>query len=147
MVSATSNAVSRALDPTTQLYEAPSGPFGIPLFSEKGQALGPASTVSMALGLERMADMADYLGYEYIATMYRKQAAMSRAAIDRLFWNATNEYYAGTIGEAGYDSMDIAQVLLGQIGTEAHRKKFLDKLLPLKVPAGYIKWYPLRGHS
>lgn len=138
MVAATSYAVSRSLDEATQLYGAPSGAKGIPLFSEKGQALGPAGTVSLILGLERMADMAEYLGYNASAASYRLQAALSRTAVDTLLWNATGGYYAATLGSADYDLMDIAQVLLAEIGTAERRTEFLGKLSALKVAAGYI---------
>lgn len=138
MVAIISYAVSRALDDGTQLYGAPTGATGIPLASEKGQALGCASTVSLVLGLERMAEMAVYLGDNASAVMYRTQAGMSRKAIDTLLWNATGGYYASTLGVAGYDVMDIAQVLLAEIGTLDQRLEFIQKLGSLQVPAGYI---------
>ncbi|KAH8685358.1 Six-hairpin glycosidase-like protein [Tricladium varicosporioides] len=138
MVAATSYAVSRSLDESTQLYGALSGPKSIPLASEKGQALGPASTVSLILGLERMADMAEYLSYDALAAAYRQQAKISRTAIDTLLWNGTGGFFAAALGASGYDLMDIAQVLLAKIGTADRRKVFTEKLASLKVPAGYI---------
>jgi hypothetical protein len=138
MVATTSYAVTRSLDEMTQLYGALSGPRSLPLGGEKGQSLGPANTVSLILGLERMADMADYIGYSTLALQYRAQAELSRRAIDTLLWNATGGFYAATIGADGYDLMDIAQVLLAKIGTPERRKEFTSKLSALKVPAGYI---------
>ncbi|KAF7556572.1 hypothetical protein G7Z17_g1309 [Cylindrodendrum hubeiense] len=138
IVSINSYAISRSLDPETQLYGAPQGPFGIPLSGEKGQALGPANTVSLILGLERLADMADYLGYVSSAMAYRKQAILTREAVDRHLWNSTGGFYASTIGASGYDMMDIAQVLLGKIGTDERRGAYTDKLAALRVPAGYM---------
>jgi hypothetical protein len=85
-----------------------------------------------------MADMAEYLGSDILAATYRSQANLSRAAIDTLLWSATSGFYAATLGADGYDLMDIAQVLLGEIGTVDRRKKFTEKLSASKVPAGYI---------
>ncbi|RDW84250.1 hypothetical protein BP6252_01840 [Coleophoma cylindrospora] len=138
MVSATSYAISRSLDLDTQLYGALSAPQNVPLGSEKGQALGPASTISLILGLERMAIMASYLKDNGTANAYRKQAELSRIAIDTLLWNSTDRYYASSVGITGYDVMDIAQVLLGEVGTVERRAQFLEKLASLKVAAGYI---------
>jgi hypothetical protein len=138
MVAATSYAMTRSLDEETQLFGAPNGPQGTPLSSQKGQALGPASTVSLILGLERMADIADYVGYNALAVSYRQQAALSRTAIDMLLWNNTDGYYASTLGASDYDMMDIAQILLAEIGTAQRRTQFMEKLAALKVPAGYI---------
>lgn len=138
MVASTSYAVTRSLDESTQLYGALSGPKSVPLASEKGQALGPASTVSLILGLERMADMAEYLGYNILAATYRQQAKLSRTAVHILLWNATSGFYAATLGASGYDLIDIAQVLLTGIGTTDRRKAFMEKLVALKVPVGYI---------
>lgn len=137
MVAVTSFAMTRALDQTTQLYGAPYGAAGVPLASEKGQALGPASTVSMVLGLERMADMAEFLGEAAAAATSREQAVLSRAAVDKLLWNATGGYYASALGATGFDTMDIAQVLLANIGSDDRRREFTDKLEMLRVPAGY----------
>jgi hypothetical protein len=138
MVAAISYAMTRSLDEETQLFGAPNGPNGTPLSSEKGQALGPASTVSLILGLERMADMAGFIGYNALAVSYRQQAALSRTAIDTLLWNNTEGYYTSTLGGSDYDMMDIAQVLLAEIGTVDRRTLFMEKLAALKVPAGYI---------
>ncbi|KAM3065058.1 hypothetical protein ACMFMF_011370 [Clarireedia jacksonii] len=138
MVAATSYAMTRSLDDKTHLYGALSGSPSIPLGGEKGQALGPANTVSLILGLERMADMAEYVGQDTLATSYRQQAMLSRTAIDTLLWNNTGGYYASTLGASGYDMMDIAQVLLAEIGTVDRRMEFKGKLAVLKVPAGYI---------
>ncbi|KAJ5919313.1 hypothetical protein N7466_010256 [Penicillium verhagenii] len=138
MVMSTSYAVSRSLDEATKLYGAPSGTLGTPLSGEKGQALGPASTVSMILGLERMADMARHMNDIPLAKLYDKQAQLSRSAIDTLLWNSTGGYYAATLGDSGYDLMDIAQVLLGGIGSEQQQASCVDKLTALRVPAGYL---------
>lgn len=138
MVAVVSFAITRSLDQATQLYGALSGPKSIPIGGEKGQALGPANTVSLILGLERMADMADHVGYNTLASSYRQQAQLSRSAIDSLLWNSTGGFYAATLGASGYDMMDVAQVLLAEIGTAAQRKEFVGKLAALKVPAGYI---------
>ncbi|KAF7717908.1 Glycoside Hydrolase Family 78 protein [Penicillium ucsense] len=138
MVMSTSWAMSRTLDEETQLYGAPQGKRGIPISGEKGQALGPAQTVSMILALERMAEMANHLGDHAAADFYKVQAKLSRTAIDTLLWNATAGYYASTIGATGYDMIDIAQVLLADIGSKQHQAQFTDKLSTLRVPAGYI---------
>jgi hypothetical protein len=137
MTATLSYAITRTLDDGTQLYGAPNGANGIPLSGEKGQALGPGNTVSMILGLEKMAEMADFLGDNFAAEKYRAQVQLSRQAVDQLLWNATGGYYSGSVGISGYDAMDIAQVLLGKIGTVARRKEFLSKLDALKLPAGY----------
>lgn len=138
MVAATSYAMSRTLDEQTQLYGAPYGLKGIPISGQKGQALGPAITVSMIIALERMADMAEYLKYDYLASIYRTQATLSRDAIDTLLWNATGGYYASTLGATGNDLMDIAQLLLSEIGTVERRETFIEKLAALKVTSGYL---------
>ncbi|KAH7129839.1 catalytic activity: RhaA is able to hydrolyze alpha-1 [Dactylonectria estremocensis] len=138
MIAINSYAISRSLDPETQLYGAPAGSLGLPLSGEKGQALGPANTVSLILGLERLAEMAEYLGHEHSAKAYRQQAVLTRDAVDRLLWNSTGGFYASTIGAPGYDLMDIAQVLLGKIGTQARRRAYTEKLAALRVPAGYM---------
>lgn len=39
--------------------------------ASKGQALGPANTVSLIIGLERMAEMAEHLKENAIAAKYR----------------------------------------------------------------------------
>jgi hypothetical protein len=130
-------ALSRALDPMTQLFGAINGDPPLPLSGFKGQALGPADTVSMILSLERMADIADHLGYNSSASRYRIQAGLSRAAIDALLWNKTGGYYSMSVGTAGYDTISIAQVLLAQIGAPARRTIFTEKLASLKLPAGY----------
>lgn len=130
--------MSRALDQKTQLYGALGGDKSVPLGGEKGQALGPANTISMVLALERMADMAEHLNYNTTAATYRIQATLTRKGIDRLLWNATGGYYAATIGADGYDLTDIALALIGQVGTPERRESFLRKLDSLKVPAGYI---------
>jgi len=137
MVAATSYSISRALDLTTQLYGAPYGPAGVPSSGEKGQALGPANSVSIVLGLERMAAMADYLNQTWYAESYREQALLTRTAIETLLWNSTGGFYAATLGAPGYDLMDIAQVLLAGIGSDDRRAQFTAKLAALKVPAGY----------
>lgn len=137
MTATLSYAITRTLDDGTQLYGAPNGANGIPLSGEKGQALGPANTVSLILGLEKMAEMAEYLNDSFAAEKYRAQAQLSRQAIDHLLWNSTGGYYSGSLDTSGYDVMDIAQVLLGEIGTAARRKQFLGKLNALKLPAGY----------
>lgn len=110
---------------------------GFSLSGMKGQALGPGNTVSLILGLEKMAEMADYLNDGFAAEKYRAQAQLSRQAVDQLLWNATSGYYSSSVGTSDYDAMDIAQVLLGEIGTAARRKQFLGKLDVLKLPAGY----------
>lgn len=138
MVMSTSYALSRSLDVGTQLYGAPEGSLGTPLSGEKGQALGPANTVSLVLGLERMAEMAQALGDVDFASLYRSQAQLSRNAIENLLWNETAGYYAATLGGTGYDLMDIAQVLLAGVGSEDRQGLFVEKLNNLKVPAGYI---------
>ena len=138
MVSVMSYAMSRSLDQTTQLFGAPFGAKGIPLSGEKGQALGPANTVSMIVGLERMSEMAGYLGKSRIAAVYESQANLSRAAIDSLLWNSTGNFYASTLGADGFDLMDIAQILVGGIGTGERRRAFLSHLSELSVPAGYF---------
>ncbi|KAJ5640999.1 Six-hairpin glycosidase-like protein [Penicillium herquei] len=138
MVMSTSYAISRALDLGTQLFGEPFGSLGTSLSGEKGQALGPANTVSLILGLERMATMAEYLGDYATAHMYKGQAQLSRDAIETQLWNQTGGYYTATLGGSGYDLMDIAQVLLAGIGTEERREQFVQKLDSLKVTAGYI---------
>lgn len=138
MVMATSYAMSRSLDEKTQLFGAPVGSMGIPLFGEKGQALGPANTVSMIIALEKMAEMARFIGDDAAAEFYLAQAKLSPTAIDTLLWNETAGYYAATLGSTGYDLMDIAQVLLAGIGSEQRQASFVEKLDALKVPAGYI---------
>jgi hypothetical protein len=137
MTAILSYAITRTLDDGTQLYGAPNGANGLPLSGEKGQALGPGNTVSLILGLEKMAEMADYLNEHFAAEKYRAQAQLSRQAIDKLLWNATGGYYSGSLGTSGFDTMDIAQVLLAEIGTAARRKEFLGNLNALKLPAGY----------
>ncbi|KAJ5731986.1 hypothetical protein N7493_003467 [Penicillium malachiteum] len=138
MVMTTSYAISRALDLGTQLFGEPFGSLGTSLSGEKGQALGPANTVPLILGLEHMAEMAEYLGDYATAHMYKGQAQLSRDAIETQLWNKTGGYYTATLGGSGYDLMDIAQVLLAGIGTEERRERFVEKLDSLKVPAGYI---------
>lgn len=138
MVMTTSYALSRSLDQKTQLFGAPYGSTGTPLSGEKGQALGPANTVSMIIGLERMAEMARFIGDDDAAAFYQTQAQLSRTAIDTLLWNETAGYYAATLGGTGYDLMDIAQVLLAGIGSEQRQASFVEKLSALQVPAGYI---------
>lgn len=138
MVMATSYALSRSLDQKTQLFGAPYGSTGTPLSGEKGQALGPANTVSMIIGLERMAEMARFIGDNAAAAFYQTQAQLSRTAIDSLLWNETAGYYAATLGGTGYDLMDIAQVLLAGIGSEQRQASFVEKLSALRVQAGYI---------
>jgi len=137
MAAATSYSISRALDATTQLFGAPYGPAGVPSAGEKGQALGPALSVSIVLGLEKMAAMADHLNQTWYADVYREQALLTRTAIDTLLWNSTGQFYAATLGAPGYDMMDIAQVLLAGIGSDDRRSQFTAKLAALKVPAGY----------
>jgi hypothetical protein len=138
IVSVVNYAITRSLDPATQLYGAPSGSLGVPLSGEKGQALGPANSVSLVLALERLADMATYLGRDSHVASYRKQASLTRRAIDALLWDQKRGLYASTIGATGYDIMDIAQVLVGQIGTAERRGIYTDKLAALRVPAGYM---------
>jgi hypothetical protein len=138
MVMATSYALSRSLDQKTQLYGAPYGSTGTPMSGEKGQALGPANTVSMIIGLERMSEMARFIGDVGAADFYQVQAQLSRTAIDTLLWNETAGYYASTLGGTGYDLMDIAQVLLAGIGNEKRQESFVEKLSALRVKAGYI---------
>jgi len=138
MVGVISYGMSRALDHTTQLYGAPFGPQGIPLSGEKGQALGPANTISMILGLENMAEMGSHIGQTDLASVYQKQANLSRAAIDTLLWNATDNFYASTIAAPGFDLTDLGLVLQAQIGTPERRTKFLSHLDELSVPAGYF---------
>jgi len=108
MVTVLSYGVTKSLDEITGLYGSLSGPKNIPLLGEKGLALGPANTVSVILGLERMAEMADHIGYSAVAATYRQQAHVSREAINTLLWNSTGQFYAATIGADGYDMMDIA---------------------------------------
>lgn len=91
--------------------------------------------MSLILGLERLADMADYLGYVSSAIAYRKQAMLTQG-VDRLLWNSM--FYASTIGAPGYDLMDIAQAVLGKSGTEERRVDCMEKLLAPWVPTGYI---------
>ncbi|KAJ4138812.1 hypothetical protein NW768_002685 [Fusarium equiseti] len=140
MVSVSNYAMSRALDPNTQLYGAPTGPKGLPLSGQKVMvnAPGTANTVSMILGLERLADMAEYLGKDGSADLWRQQAQLSRDAIDRLLWNSTGGFYALNAGSADYDLMDIALALVGGIGTRERRVSVTKKLEALKVPAGYM---------
>ncbi|KAJ6092456.1 hypothetical protein N7467_004425 [Penicillium canescens] len=146
MVMVMSYAMSTALDQKTQLYGAvygavygaPYGTMGTPLSGEKEQALDPAHTVSMILALERMAEVAPYIGDNAVANMCQAQAQLSRTAIDTLLWNETVGYYAATLGGTGYGLMDIAQVLLGGIGSEQRQASFVEILSALRVPAGYI---------
>ncbi|KAJ5753780.1 uncharacterized protein N7511_007933 [Penicillium nucicola] len=137
MVASTSYAMSRSLDPATKLFGAPSGALGLPLSGQKGQALGPAVTVSMILGLERLADMADYLGYYDSANRYKEQARLSRNAIETLLWNETGGYFTSTLGGTDFDVLDIAQVLLAKIGTTEQRTRTIERLVDLQFPAGY----------
>jgi hypothetical protein len=46
--------------------------------------LGPTGTVSLILDLERMSDMAKYIGYNALAASNRQQAELSRTGIDTL---------------------------------------------------------------
>ncbi|KAJ5126401.1 hypothetical protein N7448_005703 [Penicillium atrosanguineum] len=148
MVASTSYAVSRALDEGTQLFGAPYGSSGTTLNGEKRQALGPSNTVSMVIGLERMADMAAHLGHYSSESFYRGQAQLSRDAIESLFWNETGGYFSGALGRTGYDLMDIAHVLLAGVGTAGQRNEFIEKLPSLQVPAGHtngIRYYETPG--
>ncbi|KAH7350663.1 catalytic activity: RhaA is able to hydrolyze alpha-1 [Rhexocercosporidium sp. MPI-PUGE-AT-0058] len=47
-------------------------------------------------------------------------------------------YYASTLGASNYDMIDVAQVLLADIGTVKRREAFIGMLGALQVPAGYI---------
>lgn len=138
MVAVMSYAISESLDPTTQLYGKSSGSFGLPIGAQKGKSLGPAPTVSMIKGLENMAQMAIYLGYDPLASLYQSQAQLSRNAIESLLWNSTDGYYAATLGSTDIEIMDIAQILIAGIGSYEQRDQYLEKLRSLKVPAGYL---------
>lgn len=92
----------------------------------------------MIIALERMSEMARFIGDDGAADFYQTQAKLSRTAIDTLLWNETAGYYAATLGGTGYDLMDIAQVLLAGIGNEQRQESFVEKLSTLRVKAGYI---------
>ncbi|KXJ87792.1 Six-hairpin glycosidase-like protein [Microdochium bolleyi] len=137
LLSMTSYSVARALDHTTQLYGAPAGADGAPLGGQHAQALGPAETVSMILGLERMADISAHMNDPRSALVYRTQANLTREAIDSRLWNETGGYYAGRPGYAGFDMADTAQVLLAQIGTAERRSRAIEALQDFRGPVGY----------
>lgn len=77
MVRINSYAINRSLDPVTQLTEHRRG-LSVFQFPAKRGAPGAANI----LGLEHLADMADYLGYVSSAIAYRQQASLTRQGVD-----------------------------------------------------------------
>ncbi|CEJ59746.1 hypothetical protein PMG11_08357 [Penicillium brasilianum] len=121
-----SYALSRSLDQKIQLFGAPYGSTGASS-GERGQALSPTHTVSIIMGLERMDEIARFIG---------TQAQLSQDDFDTLLWNETAGYYAAASGDCGYDLMDITQVLLAGIGSEQRQASFVEKLATLQISAG-----------
>ena len=106
------------------------------------------NTVSLILGLRRWQKWPTTSMKISLLRKYRAKPNYIRQAIDKLLWNATGGYYSRSLGTSSFDTMDIAQVLLAEIGSSsAPPKEFLGNLNDLKLPAGYSNGTAFCGHT
>ena len=107
------------------------------------------NTVSLILGLEKMAEMADYLNENFAAEkMPRASPTILDKRLISFYGMLLVAITTRSLGTSSFDTMDIAQVLLAEIGSSsAPPKEFLGNLNDLKLPAGYSNGTAFCGHT
>jgi hypothetical protein len=73
-------------------------------------------------------------------SLYRGQVQLFIEAIESTQRSEKGGFSTEALGGTGYDLMDIAPVLLAEVGTIELRDKLVEKLPNLKVSAAYTNW-------